>query len=304
VLQDGDPEVRRYAALAMSNIGGPQAEAAVPVLIDTLRRGDLDLRRAAAVALHNLGEVAAPAVPDLVKALSDTDPGLRKDAALALGGIGARAGDAVPWLVHLAANPKEPLDIRVEAAEALTGMGNLPPLRDKVPQLLKLLGDPDVHGDIRIRLAWLFNAFAEDGAIMTSAYPVFAKVCAEPGGKENLSPRYHCAFLLGVLQRQKAPDAAIDVLGEWLHDDTGRLYGRKRSSVGATGQEATGQATVQAVLQGDSRVMAVDALRLIGADRVRDRKTIVAQLAALAGDNKLDPELKKKTVELLKMVNR
>ncbi len=303
-LRDPDAEVRRYAALALSNVGGAAASEAVPVLVDALRNGEPHLKRSAAVALHNIGEVAAAAVPELMKALQDPDPELRKGAALALGGIGARAADAVPWLVHLLTNAQQPLDVRIEAAEALTGMGNIPAVQQKMPQILQVLGDPNEEGDLRIRLAWLFNDYIKHAPTMQAAFPVMSKVCAEPATKENGSVRYHCAFLLSLVYRQNAPDAALNVLSEWLHDDKGKLYGRKQTSVGATGTETQGGAAVQAVLQGDSRIMAVDALIAVGPARVTKRNDIVQQLRTLAADNTTVPELRKETKRLLTILNQ
>jgi HEAT repeat protein len=301
-LADPNVEVQRYAALALSNIGGQEASAAVPVLLETLRRGDLDLQRAAAIALHNIGAAASGATDDLVKALDAPDPELRRYAALALGGIGPTADRAVTRLAELVASGDEPLETRIEAAEALTRMGDAAPLRAEVPRLLGVLGDARVSGLLRVRLAWMFNSLVNHPASMEAAYPVFAKVCAEPGNKENGSARYHSAYLLGLMRKEKTPDPALDVLGEWLRDDSGRFYLNKQSSVGATGTEATGQSTVREVLQGDSRSMAVQALRFIGADRFARRPDIVRQLRVLAADQKLNKELRGEVNKLLKTV--
>lgn len=302
-LKDPNVEVQRYAALALSNIGGPEAAAAVPVLLETLRRGEPDLQRSAAIALHNIGPDAASAVGDLVKALDAPDPELRRSAALALGGIGPRADQAVPRLAELVASPDEQLATRIEAAEALTRMGDSPALRPEVSRLLRVLGAPGESGALRVRIAWLFNSLVTHAPSMEAAFPVFTKVCAEPGAKENGSARYHCAYLLGMLQKDQAPDPALDVLSEWLQDNTGRFYLNKKSSVGAAGQEATGTATVQEVLQGDSRQMAVQALAQIGPARVRTRGDIVRQLGLLAGDSKLNPQLRTEVRALLQSVN-
>ncbi len=158
-LNDPDPEVKRYAALAMSNIGGQAAVDALPILVETLRNGEPNLKQSAAVALHNIGKAAAPAVPDLVKALQDPDPDLRKNAALALGGIGEAAKDAVPLLVQILASPAQPKAVRVQAGEALTRMRNLAAIKERIPDVLRVLGNPDEDADIRLRTAWLFNSF-------------------------------------------------------------------------------------------------------------------------------------------------
>jgi HEAT repeat protein len=299
VLRDPDTEVRRFAALALSNVGGKDAADAVPILLDSLRNGDAHLKRSAAVAMHNIGDVAAPAVPELIKALQDADPELRKNAALALGGIGKAAADAVPPLVQLVTHADVPRELRIEAAEAITRMGNIPAVQKQIPAVLKILGDSAEDGDVRVRLAWLFNDFVGHAPSMTAAKPVMDQVCREPGSDKNGSARYHCAYLMAFYYKQQTPDSALNVLGEWLKDDTGKLYGNKRSSAGVTGTEKKEDSNVAAILEGDSRTMAVDVLKLVGRDRVTARKDIIADLRRLAGDPKTYPELQTKCRTLL-----
>jgi HEAT repeat protein len=298
-LADPDAEVRQYAALALSNVGGQEAAGAVPILVDALRHGEPNLKRSAAVALHNIGKAAAPAVPDLIKSLREPDAELRKGAALALGGIGPDAADAVPWLVQLLTDVQQPIDVRIQSAEALTGMKGIPAVQQKIAQILAVLGSATEDGDLRVRLAWLLNDFIRHQPTMQAAGPVLAKVCAEPATRDNGSARYHCAWLLGIVFRQEAPDSALNVLSEWLKDSSGKLYFGQRSDVSAVGSEQKGDTKVASVLQGDSRIMAVDALRLIGPDRVGRRKDIVQQLRALAADKGTNADLRADAQKLL-----
>ncbi len=94
------------------------------------------------------------------------------------------------------------------------------------------------------------------------------------------------------------------MLADWLHDSTGKLYGGQSSKVGAEGVETKGSAEVKAVLTGDSRVMAVDALRFIGRERVRDRKDIVDQLGVLVKDSATHKELRADATKLLNLLGK
>jgi HEAT repeat protein len=93
-LDDDVPLVRMDAAMALCRIG-PGARAAVPALIQALRRRDnrvlapgmpfgYTIREQAALALGRIGPGARDAVPDLREALSDEEPNMRGSAAAAL----------------------------------------------------------------------------------------------------------------------------------------------------------------------------------------------------------------------------
>lgn len=298
-LRDPDAEVRRFAALALSNVGGTAAAEAVPILRDALQHGELYLKRSAAFAMHNIRATAAPAVPDLVHALRDPDDQLRKYAAMALGKIGKAAGPAVVPLVQLVKDTALPADVRVQAAEALTEMGDLPEIRKQIPELLNVLGNAGENGDVRARLAWLFNPFFENISIMEAAKPTMESVCAESATKDNGMARYQCAYLLGLRFTTKASDAVLNVLQEWLYDNTGKIYSGQTTKVGASGTERSGENQQKLNVIGDSRSMAVQALGLVGRDRVLARKEIVEQLRQLAKDRDTVPSLQKDVRTLL-----
>src|SRR5205807_1700496 len=135
---------------------------------------------------------------------------------------------------------------------------------------------------------------------MDLAFPVMSKVCAEPANKENGAARYHSAYLASLAYGNQVPDAVLNVLEEWLSDTSGKIYDTKKVKVGASGSEKEGKDELKLSLSGDSRVMAVQALRVIGVDRVAPRKNIVQQLRALAADKETHEELRKETKVLLK----
>ena len=82
-LKDKDPAVRRHAASALGGIG-PEAEKAVPALIEALKDKDWSVRSRAAWALGSIGPRAEKAVPVLIQALKDKDPAVRSAAQIAL----------------------------------------------------------------------------------------------------------------------------------------------------------------------------------------------------------------------------
>jgi HEAT repeat protein len=304
VLNDADTEVRRAAALALGNVGGKDAEKAVPVLVDALRNGEPHLKRSAALAIGNVGPGAARAVPDLVKALQDSDPALQRSAATALGGIGSGAGEAVPLLTQMLADANQPLDVRVQAAQALTWIGNIPAVKAQVPQVLRLLGDGRESGDVRVRLAWLFNSFIDDKQVMDSARPTMAKVCAESGTKDNGSVRYHCAYLLTERYGPKTPDAALNVIAEWLDDSKGRIYLGQSIKSGVGSSEKQNEDSVQDRVERDSRTMAVDALTRVNPQRLLQRRDIMDKLARLAKDTSTERPLREEIRTLLNTLNQ
>ncbi len=89
LVRDGDPRVRRRAALA---IGRVKAKAGVPLLVSTLPDTDPDVRAMAAFALGLIGDGSAEAA--LAPLLTDASPRVRGRAAEALGLIGAKGAAA------------------------------------------------------------------------------------------------------------------------------------------------------------------------------------------------------------------
>ena len=300
-LTDADGEVRANAALALSNIGGKEAVAAVPVLLDSLRRGDVELRRLSAAAFRNIGPDAKAAVPELVKVLLDPDEETRTNAALALGGIGANAESAIPALVNVIANGQEKSPTRIEAAVALSRIGECPAAVKAVPTLLKVLLDPTQDSKVRERIVWSLRVHKAELRMIPGIYPTFTKVLSEARNESNRMLRYDCAYMLGVLQGTDVPPEVLSVLLEFLKDDTILIFENKKTSVGGTGQETnTGKANVKEVGKGDGRVMAVQALMQIGPGRVRARADVTTQLQALANNPMANADLRDRCKELLK----
>ncbi len=233
--------------------------------------------------------LAGKSVPELIDALGDPLARTRVAAAAALGRKANQAVAAVPALVRLVADRQQPLAVRLEAAEALPAICTTPAVPVDYPPLLTVMASANEPADVRLRIAWLFNKFFDNGAVMERARPFMEAVCAEAPSPGNASVRYHCAYLLALRFPQQAPASAMNVLAEWLRDTTGKLYGGK--DVGG-----------KAVITGDSRAMALQAVRALGPNRVRGHNGLVQQLRVLAADNTVAPELRQHAAAVLKQV--
>jgi HEAT repeat protein len=299
-LKDDDLEVRQNAALALANIGGPAAAPALPLLLDALDKGDPDFKQQAAAAVANLGPEAAPAVPTLIKLLADPSPELRRNVVLGLGGIGPKAESALPAVAKLIADPKESKEIRMQAAVTMGRFGPLQAARKAIPDLLRVLEDPRDDSDVRWRVCWALRVYKFDLTDIPGVIPTFVKVANEKPMRETKMVRYDCAYMLGMLLAEKTPKEALDVLLEFLKDDSIVLYEKTAVKTSGGGAETnTGKANVKELGQGDGRIMALDALTEIGPEIVMTRPDIVRQLRAIANNPDTVPKLKKKTKALL-----
>jgi HEAT repeat protein len=121
VVGDGDVRVRRSALLALKELG-PEAKAALPAVVRTLRvETEPATRKVAAEALGAFGAASAATVPDLVEALGDRNEYTREEVVRALGSIGPKARAAVPALQPFLKDEDE--DIREAAEDAVARIG-------------------------------------------------------------------------------------------------------------------------------------------------------------------------------------
>lgn len=187
-LKEGDLPARRQAVRALGRLG-PQAEDAVPALIDSLKDNDHigvgtsskgafedsyaynSMREAAVWALLRMGPKAEDAllhsgVPLLVAGLTDSDPGVRDHSARALGAIGPKAKAAVPALKDCLRDKNA--SVRRAASFALESFG-----AEAVPALLEGLKSRNVTmrrevagvlrwGRVKIPVASLIEALRDE----------------------------------------------------------------------------------------------------------------------------------------------
>jgi HEAT repeat protein len=143
---EGDPQVRRYLALAIGRLDPPLPPDAMADLTHALDDPDSETRISVIWALGSSGDPAV--VPRLIPLYSaqDADPGVRKMVVYALGAL---PGDLqTPTL--LAALTDDTADVRWNAAVALARKGR----RDGVPVLRQMLDrqyvEKTVKRDVRV----------------------------------------------------------------------------------------------------------------------------------------------------------
>ncbi len=303
-LRDRDLENRRNAALALSNIGGEGTAAAVAVLMEAFKNGDGDLRKQAILAIRGIGPPASKVVPDLMRILrDDKDSEIRRYAAMALGGIGPASEPAIPLLVKKIQDAGETKDTRIQCAMAMAPdkIGTCPAAVAAVPALLGVLGNPNHDPNVRERINWALRAHGADLRSMNGVKETFTKVLQEPRNDGNKMLRYDCAYMLGMIWQKQAPEATLDVLDEYLHDDTIKVFDKTASSVGgASAETITGKTAVEERGKGDGRIMATDALKMMGPGRYAGRAPIMQQLRVLAAGKTIYQPLREKSAELVK----
>jgi HEAT repeat protein len=118
VLKSSDADARRWAAVALGDVGAKQA---VQPLIGVLKDSDVKVRRSAAQSLGKIGPDAKEAIQPLISALSDSDKEVKSRAAWALGEIGikakAEAKAAIPALSQMFKG--QDFDLKAQAGGAL-----------------------------------------------------------------------------------------------------------------------------------------------------------------------------------------
>jgi HEAT repeat protein len=276
MLKDSNPEVVRSAAMALGNIGGPEAAIAVPILVEALKSEDVDARQMACAALANFKEHAEPAIPQLRDALKDADPIVRRNAALALGSTGVKAADTVRDLARLL-HSREPDDVRFQAIQAIAFLG--PAAERALPEILAVLAS-DPNPRARHRAVWCVRV-VEDWE-KTGITKALVAVLHEKQ-PETLGVRYEAARYLALKLRSDCPDEAVEILYQMLLDRNVKLYGGSGASVSG-GTEGTGGTTkVSDNFGEDGRFLPAQALGAVGR-RLAGRPDIVKALRDAAAD--------------------
>ncbi len=251
-LKQPEPEARIEALQAIEKLG-PQAEEAVPALVDTLGHGEANVRAAAAEALGAIGPAAEPAIPALIKALADPgyvwreEDGVPKPVpvwALASSALGRIGPAALPELIATLGNEAPQMcagaagaihDIGPEAKEAVgpllemlakdepftrraaiyAFMGIGPEAKAAVPALTEALTHEDFHTQY-----WACRALRDIGPEAKSAVPVLVKLLREGVPSKPVyaaSVRRHAAQALGGIGPGIGQEA-LDTLAAALKD--------------------------------------------------------------------------------------
>jgi hypothetical protein len=209
----------------------------------------------------------------------------------------------VKTLVERIRAKDESAKVRASCATALNFLGAKSPeaTRRDIPPLLIVLRDDSEEIDVRSRIIWALRPNAGALPDTPGVFETFSAVLKEPKNGVNTMLRYDCAYMLAMVWRDKAPDAALEVLGEFLRDDTIKIFDRSTTQVGGSAVETGGgRATSTEVGRGDGRIMAADALKRMGRARWGGNAAIRRQLETLANDATVFPELRRKAQELIK----
>jgi HEAT repeat protein len=135
-LKHSDPEVRRSAAAALESFGA-EAASAVPVLVNALDDADVNTQVAAA---RTLGQIGVAALPGLLEALRKPERLVRREATWALVRMGSAGKKTVPALAE--ALKDSDLRVRLGAAQALGAIG--PKASAAIPSLIECLKDSNL----------------------------------------------------------------------------------------------------------------------------------------------------------------
>jgi len=131
-LKDKDDNVRLKAFFSLRQLG-PEAKAAVPVLLESLKDTNATVRCESAFTLQRIGPAAKPAIPTLIETLKDKDYSVRFWSVVALSEFGVDARVAAPALAPLLRDTD--VVLRAKAARGLWLMG------EKKEEALAVLND-------------------------------------------------------------------------------------------------------------------------------------------------------------------
>lgn len=213
-LMREQPEAQLDAATAIGRIGGPEAQAAIPLLEGYLRSSDEELRVIAAEALWRIDRRADLVLPVLIKELR---PGARSNsqAAEAIGEMGEAAREAIPALVAcLGADDASDPDqwLQLKAAVALWRIEHR--VNRALGVLIGLLEDPGPANPwMMTRVA---EALGEIGAEARAAIPLLLRL--DPGDDRSAGHQYLPRH--GLIREDDAFLSAIEVALRRIQGDS------------------------------------------------------------------------------------
>ena len=271
-----DPAVRKTALNTLVHLVDPslakeaedQNRVVVQALHEALREGDAAAKGLIAGALANLGEHAGPAIKDLA-ALADDERApadARRNAILALTKapkaireLPEREAQGVVATLARGLDRKQPLEVRIFAAEAIHSLG-FPIARAALKPVLQAISrDPD--RTVRQRSIWVFLN-ADNFEELEGAKETLLGVLRKPG--EEKFVRYDAARSLARALGPESPREVVVALEDMLKDDMIVVYESTNADVKGRSESSGGQSTVKKVLGGDARFMAAHALTFIG----------------------------------------
>jgi HEAT repeat protein len=219
-LNDTNPQVKAYSALALQGIGR-EAAGALDDLIRILKLPSSSVTLKTYV-LNTLGTIG-PAAAGASRAIADVmnnrgeDPGLRNIAARALGAIGPAAADYVDDLDAILKDSGEEENVRLGAVIGLIGIG--PAAARAAGDLIKVARD---RGQNQLTRQKAISALRESGAATPEVVTALRDLAIDRGEDPKL--RVEAIYALGSF-REAAADVAPDLLaGLTDPDDQVRLH--------------------------------------------------------------------------------
>ena len=165
----------------------------------------------------------------------DKDADIRAYAAMALGGIEGASEPAVPLLVQKIQDNNEATETRTQCASRLPPIGKCSAAVEAIPALLGVIGNPVHEPKLRERVIWALRVHRPDDIRKKdNIRDTLGKVLVEPAARQNNMLRYDCDYMLGMIWQKDAPEATLDVLTEFLKDDSIKIFDRTASSVGGS----------------------------------------------------------------------
>jgi len=266
-LHDPDPAVRRFAAIALTEIGDPRAEE---FLVALLREKDPALRTYAAVGLMSLG--GRISIRLLLASLND--PETRWLAVRILDKIGSRDVDSLisalkdertGWyaeqaLVYLDGNVLPQLEERLKGPD--------PAIREAIARVLGEVKD-------RRAVAPLLEAIQSAGdtgrnsatALIQIADPASVEPLIELLGNQGEEVRLYAAYALGGLKDRRAVPALTRILA----DSSSSVRGIAAHALGQIGSRDATPALVAALEDTSAHVRATVAYAIA---RIGDRTAV------------------------------
>ena len=202
-------------------------EAAVPSLIDAMKKSDPAGRHQAIEIIGRIGQRAGSATPLLIEALTDPEAQIRRNAAWALGRVGEQAGDAMPTLLETA------LDIQWDVrADAVWAMGKVVEDRgdfgavdaDLVQTVIDYLKNDESH-HVRWSAAWSLARF---GPGAEAALETLADTLE---GDFHAKVRASAAAALGRIAASHHEDIVGDALTKALDDESALVRTRAAAAI-------------------------------------------------------------------------
>ncbi len=105
-------------------------------------------------------------------------------------------------------------------AVALSKIGPQPAAEKAVSTIVTVLEDPKVDTKVRERVVWALRVHKLNLANFPTVYPAFAKILSESKNPETRHAALRLCLYAGGPSSADAPQRTLDVLSEFLKDET------------------------------------------------------------------------------------